>query len=345
MDHTLEQISEVVPELLPIYLRRIDILHWIHCKGPIGRKQLAEKLNMTERPLRTESEFLKRQQFIYSTSSGMKLTPKGEEALLNAQSIWKKQTSVYEQEMLLKQTLSIKEAKIVSGNADYSDYRSHEMGLQVSNYLNQQLDLGHHIIAITGGTTMLDVAKNFSKGLSHGRHFTVVAARGGFGDQLAAQANTISDILAHQLNGANMSLYTPEKVSEETYRLLLTEPSIQETLTALNQADVLLFSVGDALTMAKRRGLDDNEINQIREGKAVGEAFGCFYNEEGEIVYRLPRIGMQLKDLEHIELPILIAGGASKAEAIKAFAKLAPKQLVLFTDKGASTKVLYGESH
>lgn len=345
MEDVIEQMIEIVPELLPVYLRRIDVLHMIYREGPIGRKQLAERLQMTERPLRTETEFLKQQQFIVTSAKGMMVTGKGEQALINAQNIWRHQSSVHVQEKLLKQTLDICQVKIVSGDADSNRLQNYELGLQVSQYLNKKLARGHHTLAITGGTTMLDIAKNMQESLANGRDFTVVAARGGLGDQLAAQANTISDILAQRLHGRNMVLYTPEKLSQETYRLLLMEPSIQQTLQELKRANILLFSVGDAKIMAERREVDLDEAELIAKAGAVGEAFGCFFDADGKIVYRMPRIGFQIEDLASVAHPILVAGGSSKAKAIAAFAKLAPKQLVLITDHGAANQVLNGETH
>ncbi len=59
-------------------------------------------------------------------------------------------------------------------------------------------------------------------------------------------------------------------------------------------------------------------------GHAVGEAFGYYFNEEGEVVHKVPTIGLQLEDLSHIEHVIAVAGGSSKAKAIRAYMKSAP---------------------
>ena len=67
----------------------------------------------------------------------------------------------------------------------------------------------------------------------------------------------------------------------------------------------------------------------IKFNKVFSDFYKPYKKKENEIKKKLKK---QKEELQ-------------KAEAIKAFAKLAPKQLVLFTDKGASTKVLYGESH
>lgn len=338
----LEKFAEVVPELIPVYQRRIKILQTILNEGPIGRKLLADRLGMTERPIRSESELLKRQQLIESTAVGMQITAKGEQAIASASEFWREMAAMHADEQVLAKQLNIADVRIVAGNNDQAAQVLNEMGLLVTNYLDQQLGPGQHTIAITGGSTMLQVAAHIQPTLVHNRQFTVVPARGGIGDSVAAQANTISDLLAKRLNGINLSLYAPENLTEPAYQALLNEPSLQNTLAQLKKANVLLFSVGDANIMAGRRGLDENSRRIIQEKAAVGEVFGCFYNEAGEIVHRIPRIGLQMEDIHKIALPILVAAGSNKAKAITAFAKIAPQSLVLITDEGASQTILNG---
>lgn len=340
----LEKIAEVVPEFIPVYQRRIKILQTILNEGPIGRKALADKMNMTERPLRSESEILKQYQLINSTSAGMTITTKGEQALADASDFMREIAQTHVVERALARKLDIAEVRIVPGNIDQTPNVLYEMGLSLTNFLDQKLSQGPHTIAVTGGSTILNVAQHIQPILGHNRSFTVVPARGGIGVSAAAQANTISDLLAKRLHGTNLSLYAPENLSENAYLTLLNEPSMQHTLAQLNKADILLFSVGDANIMAGRRELDEESRRKIRENEAVGEAFGCFYNYKGEIIHRIPRIGLQIEHIQNIELPILIAGGSRKAEAITAFAKIAPKSLVLIIDEGASEMILNGDN-
>lgn len=58
---------------------------------------------------------------------------------------------------------------------------------------------------------------------------------------------------------------------------------------------------------------------------------------------RIPRIGLQLEDLDKIPHVFAIAAGASKAAAIVAYMHHAPKQTWLITDEGASNLVLKGK--
>ncbi|RPA64994.1 hypothetical protein EF384_00850 [Aerococcus agrisoli] len=345
MDNLFDDILKVVPELKEDYFERIRVLQRILKDGPIGRKGLAENLAMTERPLRTITDILKRQGLIDSSPAGMTITSQGERAIATGQDLWRDISKIHLHEKALADVLNIADARIVSGDIDLDKNILFEMGLQVSKYLDNKLSDGNHTIAITGGSTMLAVSEHIQLNHSANRHFTVVAARGGIGDASATQANTISDILAQRLHGHNISLYAPENLSEVANKALMNDPVIQSTLSRLKEANVLLFSVGSAKIMARRRGLDSKSNSKIKTDHAVGEAFGCFFDKDGNIVHRVPRIGLQLEDLADVDLPILIAGGNMKAEAIQAFAKLAPKQLVIITDQGASNTVLNGESH
>ena len=47
--------------------------------GPVGRRVLAGKMNVTERVLRTETDFLKKQNIIKTSKVGMELTVTGED--------------------------------------------------------------------------------------------------------------------------------------------------------------------------------------------------------------------------------------------------------------------------
>jgi central glycolytic genes regulator len=84
-------------------------------------------------------------------------------------------------------------------------------------------------------------------------------------------------------------------------------------------------------------------MEQIKKGHAVAEAFGYYFNQEGEVVHRVQTIGIQLEDIERVRHVIAVAGGASKAKAIQAYMKQAPRS-ILITDEGAA-KALVRELH
>ncbi|MDO4669913.1 MAG: sugar-binding domain-containing protein [Aerococcus sp.] len=336
---------EVVPELDNFYWRRIQILREVLRHGPIGRKMLAEALGMTERPLRHEIDILKGQGLITVNTSGMSISEQGQVALAVALKLSRDSKSNRQRERQLQQLLMAKDVYIASGDSNADSETLVEMGVLLTNYLENHLSSDVQIIAITGGTTMKNIVPHIQGHELQDHHsFTVVSARGGMEEAAEVQANTIAEQLAVQLGGRAYMLYSPETMTVATFESLVGEPIIQRTLRVLAKANVVLFSVGDAKKMALRRRLDEEVKVLLREKKAVGEIFGCFFDREGQIVYRIPRIGLKLEQLKDIQLPILIAGGSEKAEAVQAFSKMAPKQTVIITDEGCSLKVLNGET-
>ena len=61
------------------------------------------------------------------------------------------------------------------------------------------------------------------------------------------------------------------------------------------------------------------------------------------VVFKLPRVGLHLSDLEAIPHSIAIVEGAQKAEALMAYAKLAPIDRTWFViDESLANMVLNG---
>ena len=96
-------------------------------------------------------------------------------------------------------------------------------------------------------------------------------------------------------NGQAVSIvvYVPDQVSQEVHESLLKEPTIMEILNLIKSANIVIHGIGDAITMAERRKTEEAAMKKIIEKKAVGEAFGYYFNEDGEIVHKVPTIGLQ----------------------------------------------------
>ncbi|OJF04539.1 hypothetical protein BLM41_24675, partial [Salmonella enterica subsp. enterica serovar Typhimurium] len=126
-------------------------------------------------------------------------------------------------------------------------------------------------------------------------------------------------------------LYVPDQVSESSYKTLLKEPAVIEVLDAIRRSDFIIHGIGDALKMAERRKTSEAVLSQLKHHHAVGEAFGYYFNDKGEVVHRVKTIGLQLEDLTTKTNIFAVAGGTSKAEAIKAYLEIAPKNTILIT--------------
>ena len=338
----LKMIEAVAPDLLDIMQERFHILRNIYWMQPIGRRSLSESMGITERVLRTETDFLKNIQLIQTSKSGMTLTEKGLTVYQGLETVMNQLLGMHQIEKEISQYFGIKRCIVVAGNSDSQEKVLYEFGDILTDSLDLLLPEGNNIIAVMGGTTMALTAEHMGTLETEKRHNLFVPARGGIGEAMTAQANSVSAVMATKTGGHHRALYVPEQLSRETYNSLLQEPSIQEVLTLIEQSNCVVHSIGRALHMAARRKMSDDEMVMLKQNNAVAESFGYFFDEEGEVVYKIPRIGLQLRDVQKIPNVVAIAGGKTKAKAIHAYMKNAPKQTWLITDEAAANEILKG---
>lgn len=338
----LRVLETIVPDILEQVNKRYRVLQSIFWMQPIGRRNLADSLHLTERVLRSETDFLKEQRLIDVTKSGMLLTEKGEQLLAELEVLMDQFSGMDQLEKQLATTLGIKRCLIVSGNSDEQAKVISDFGELVDETLHAQLPHGENIIAVMGGTTMAEVAKQITPLESEVRHNIFVPARGGIGESVSIQANSVSAAMAANARGTHRVLYVPEQLSQNAYHTLLKEPAIKNVLGTIKNADCVIHSIGRALHMAGRRRMPEEEILHLKQSNAVAESFGYFFDETGAIVYRAPRIGLSLEDIQKMPLVLAVAGGKSKAKAITAYMHHAPKQTWLITDEAAANEILKG---
>jgi len=329
--------QKIVPDLNQQLLKRYNILRTIYHFQPLGRRLLARRIGFSEREVRGDLEFFGRQGFVRNSSAGAKLTPEGEKILLSLEKLIRKVQGTQEQEKILKRYLGLKEVIIVPGEGD-KILRREELARQVGNYLHERIG-EEGVLAVTGGTTLAAVAKAMHRGRKKRTQLTVVPGRGGLGEKMELEANTISAEIANALGAQYRLLYLPDSSNPKTLAALKEEPAVAEVLGLLKNTDVLLHGIGVAREMAERRKLPPEEIEIILKRGAVGEAFGYYFNSLGRVVYITPSVGIKLEDLEKINKVIAVAGGIEKAEAIIS-AVNSSYQDVLITDSEAASAII-----
>ncbi|WP_312468816.1 sugar-binding domain-containing protein [Neobacillus sp.] len=332
--------KRLLPDLLQVLQKRYSILRYIGFMQPVGRRSLAVSLGFTERILRSEVDFLKEQNLIYRNNLGMILTSEGKNLLEDLEGLMRELKGIDVMELELKHLLGIKKVVIVPGDSDESAMVKGELG-KASAICMKKLLSGKNIIAVTGGSTMAAVAERLTPELNQ-QELLFVPARGGVGEDVANQANTICSNMAKNTDSKHRVFYVPDQVSSEIYQSLIREPDIHEVLKLIKSASMVLHGIGDAITMAERRKTNPEIKEKLESGEAVGEAFGYYFNEQGEIIHKVSTIGLQLQDLAHIPNVIAVAGGTSKAKAIKAYFKQAPASTILITDEGVAKRLLKG---
>ncbi|KAA0548726.1 hypothetical protein FZW96_06580 [Bacillus sp. BGMRC 2118] len=341
MKTLLDIQKKLLPDLLAIMQKRYRILQYIRLNEPIGRRSLSVALDLTERVLRSEVDFLKDQDLIAMNSAGMSLTDDGYQVLIELEEMMKEASGLRVLEEKLQKELNIKNVIVVPGDSDTSPFAKQEMGRAAAGCLMNYMEEGS-IVAVTGGTTIAAVAETITPSIKL-KNVVFVPARGGLDEKMENQANTICAKMAEKALGTYRLLYVPDQIGEEAYQSIIAEPAVSEVLNQIKSASIVVHGIGDAKTMAERRRTAPENFKKILEGEAVAEAFGYYFNSNGEVVHKVKTIGIQLDDLKNAKCVIAVAGGASKAKAIQAFLKNG-QDTILITDEGAAKQLVKGES-
>lgn len=340
MNSDFSLLEALVPDILKILRQRYLVLEQISLNAPVGRRSVAQHLGLSERNVRTETEYLKKLGLIEIKSFGMFLTDKGEKTLQDAAPVIDRLFNAGETEVRLARKLGIERTIIVPGDSDLQDRVYQEMGEALSSALNLLLPLGKSIVTVLGGLALAKSAKYLSPHLGDNRQLEFVPGRGALGENVLTQSNTIVQEMAARTSGTYKTLYLPEQVSSAAYKSLIREDAISDVLQDISQSDAVIHGIGLAQEMARRRGYDSIKLSELREKGAVTECFGCFFDDTGKIVDRITQVGLQFDNLKKIPHIFAFACGARKAEAIKAYMPNAPRQTWLITDEGASNQIL-----
>ncbi len=330
-------LQEIAPESLSLVENRYRILAAIHALAPVGRRTLAQALGQSERSLRRELDRLKELGLLDSNHHGVFLRTEGFRLLGSLQVLIRDSHDIGSLERDLQVSLGLNRLIVVAGDSDKDSFVKTELAKAAKRYLVEVLHNGD-VLAVSGGTTLSEVGQAFGPG-SIGRKVTVIPARGGLGEDVNIQANSVAARLAQGLGGTYRLLHAPDTVEPAFLKTLLSEPRIRHVIALIRRADVLLHGIGTAEEMAKRRGLDEEQLMHLISEGAVGEAFGYYFDPKGSIVFATSSVGLQLEDLARIPRKIAVGGGRSKAWALLSVVSAGYCD-VCITDEGAARRLM-----
>ncbi|WP_313756971.1 sugar-binding domain-containing protein [Tissierella sp.] len=333
----LELLKKITPEIIEIIEKRYLILRSISYNQPIGRRALSGELGFKERTIRDEVGILKNQGLLNVDLMGMYITEDGKKALINLHSIYSNLKGIPKLEEKLQKLLGIKKMIIVPGDSAQNNMVLKDMGKITSKALKDNIN-PKDIIGITGGSTMAVVADEITPD-NKTRDIVVIPARGGLGREVETQSNSIAAKLGQQLGGSYRLLYVPDGLEEKALELMLKNEEIRESVELLNNMNTLIFGIGRADTMAKRRNLSEERIEELINYGAVSEALGHYFDIEGKEIWEFKTIGLSLEKFKSLNSVIGVAGGEEKAEAILSVSTL-NKNMTLITDESAARKIL-----
>lgn len=329
-------MQRLAPDLAQQIERRALVLERIGALQPVGRRLLASRLNLPEREVRTVAALLKEHGLVSLDAAGMTVTPIADEILPVARRFSRELRGLTKLETALGNALGVPKVFIASGDYDRDPEVLHEVGRIAGMRLRPLLQSGS-TLAVTGGETIHEVA--FA--IPHGSpmNVMVVPARGGIGRALETQANTVASEVAKRLGGHHRLMHLPDHLDEQALTELKKLREITETLDLLKRADVVLHGIGRADDMAQKRQLAPQVQAEVLQKGAVAEAYGCYFDIEGKLVYSASTVAHDLGVLKRECAWLAVAAGERKAEAIIAVMRNRPHAM-LVTDEGAACKIL-----
>jgi central glycolytic genes regulator len=331
----LGTLSLIAPDLMEELELRALVLERVASLGPIGRRALAARLNLTERAVRAAADALREAGCITQNAAGMEISEEGRLLVDTARAVSRGRRSVQSMELTLSRKLNIERVCVVRGDADRDPDVVEEIAHAAAGQLRFLLQ-GAQVLAVSGGRTV--AAMSGVIGAAAPMDITVVPLHGGLGGASQTQANTVVERIATLLGGHHRLLHLPDGLSRSAAEELSRLPQVREALELLQHADVLLYGVGRAEDLAVRRGLSRQERDDLTAHGAVAEALGLYFDAQGRVVGGAS-LALAEEDIGRMNQAAVIAAGGVKAEAILAVLRHHPHRL-LVTDEGAAVKMI-----
>lgn len=337
MENLLEIQKKFIPQAIELMEKRYSILRQISISEPVGRRNLANIMGITERIVRSEIEFLKEQGLINVDISGMTVTEEGTKILDDLKNIMNDIMGLSNLQDKVRKKLGIKKVLLVPGSYDENNSLIKDVARCGAEYFLSILRDGD-TVSITGGNTMLEFANNIKTDKKY-HNVTVVPARGSMGKDLEIQSNNVVATTSKKLNSNYKLLNLPDELGDEAMKTIIQEPEIKNTLDFINKTNILVFGIGKADEMAKKRRIQEEKLEDIIKKGGVGEAFGHYFNQDGEIVCKLNTVAIDLDTFKDIKENIAIFAGVKKVDALIAMTKI-NKNFVLVTDEASANEIL-----
>lgn len=337
MENILKLQQKLIPELLEVLKIRYKILRNIKYYQPIGRRLLATNINLSERVVRSETNFLKEQNLIEVNTIGMSITTEGEEVLSGLKLFIREINGIQGLEREIKEKLKIKDVIIISGDVRNDETLLNEIGKAASSYIKDILK-DDIVISLTGGNTVKKVIDELDR-ISKFNNIKVLPGRGGMAKDIETQSNTLVQRFADKLSAAYELLHMPDNLSHSAFQMLLQENDIKEIFQQISHSYILIHGIGIAETACKKRNLPEEIKIKVEDNGGVGEAYGHYFNIDGEIVYSMPFVGIPKEQISEVENIIAVAAGVEKSKAIIAVEKNRANS-ILITDEATAREIV-----
>ncbi len=334
MDELISLGEKIIPEGMDLLKRRYSLLRTIAHSQPIGRRALSRTLYLPERTVRGETDFLTAGGMVSVHTTGIVITDEGLHILERLENIMKDLSGIEDLSEKVREATGFKSVYIARGGDSSETF--YDIGKMAAQYFLKTLKRDS-VVALTGGSTVRAMTEMIRTHRTY-PGVMVVPARGGMGRNFEIQSDTLAERLAEKLSAGYRLLNVPETLSEASRRSILKEKEISETVSVMKKADIVVAGIGRSDTMAKRRGLDEEEGLELKKNGALGEFFGSYFDRDRKIVKQNKAVGLNISDIEKVRELLVLAGGEEKAEAILSV-YTGNQDAVLFTDEACARKI------
>ncbi len=333
----IKSIEKIAPDALKIIETRYEILKNIEMNEPLGRRAISLNLGLRERTVRYEVEKLKELKLLTIDNMGMYVTGEAKKLLKNLEQAYYNIRGIGQLTKLLQEKLKLRDIVVVPGDSETNKDVLLEMGRVASSILLRNLG-ERDIIGVTGGTTMAYVSEMVQSDKTY-KDVIVIPARGGLGTEMTNQANSVAANIGKNLGALYRMLYIPDGLDEQALKAVSTNPEIKEVLDLIDQMNILIFGIGRADVLAKRRRLSDSKIQSLLDDGAVAEAFGHYFSIDGRDIWEYKTVGISLDKYKGLKEVIGVVGGKDKAQAIIAVSSIR-KDISLVIDEAVGIKII-----
>ena len=252
---------------------RYLLLRHIADAGPVGRRTLAGLSGLSERVVRSHVDVLRRSGIVRFTTLGIAMEPEGKRLMPDLLECFLRLNNLDDMQRQIRQKLDLKNVYIVPGDSDSDKTAKEELGRRGALLLN---DLFGSVdtVAISGGSTMAEVARMLPECLAN---VTILPARGSMGNHVEVQANYIAANIASKTHSSYRMIHIPEGLSDSALQMMLkADRQTQENVAMTARAQVVIFGIGRADRMARKRGMTALQRDALHSLGACGESLGCY---------------------------------------------------------------------
>lgn len=249
---TLSIFQKIAPDVMGTIKERYLLLRHIADAEPVGRRTLAGLSGLSERVVRSHVDVLRRSGIVRFTTLGIAMEPEGKRLMPDLLECFLRLNNLDDIQRQIRQKLGLKKVYIVPGDSDSDKTAKEELGRRGALLLN---DLFGSVdtVAISGGSTMAEVARMLPECLAN---VTILPARGSMGNHVEVQANYIAANVAAKTHSSYRMIHIPEGLSDSALQMMLkADRQTQENVAMTARAQVVIFGIGRADRMARKRGM------------------------------------------------------------------------------------------